>query len=284
MRSGVDRVRNTDAALALIDEAAGAGARFVATPEMTTAVDKNAARLRASFDPPADPAAAAGDDPPEIAAFAAAAKAHGIWLLIGSAAVKGPVESPAGGAGERLFNRSFLLTPDGRVAARYDKAHLFDVSLPGGESWRESAVYAPGDTSVVVEAGTANIGLSICYDLRFPNFYRRLAQAGANILAVPAAFTRPTGRAHWETLLRARAIENGAFVIAPAQGGEHEDGRATYGHSMIIGPWGDVLGALDHDEPGVLTVEIDLAEVGNVRRRIPSLALERPVEVVKITL
>lgn len=266
MRSGVDRPTNLDTALGLIDEAAGRGAQFVATPEMTNVLDRNADRLFASLPDEAGLA--------EIAAYSAAAQRLKIHLLIGSMAVKT--------GARRAANRSYFFGPDGRLLARYDKIHRFDVDLPGGESWRESKVYDAGERAVIVETGLARIGLSICYDLRFPGLYRRLAQAGAEILAVPAAFTRQTGIAHWRTLICARAIETGSFVIAPAQGGDHEDGRATYGRSMIVGPWGDPLAECPHDDPCVILAEIDPGKSSDARRRIPNLGLETAPEVITI--
>lgn len=269
MRSGVDRARNVDAALSLIAEAAKGGAHFIATPEMTTAVDRNGDRLISSL-PEGEPAE-------EVRAFSAAASEHGVWLLIGS--------MPVRRGGGKLANRSFLFGPDGAVAARYDKIHMFDVSLADGESWRESRVYQPGSEAVLVRTPLAALGLSICYDLRFPGLYRALAQAGAEVIAVPAAFTKQTGRAHWKALLTARAIECGAFIVAPAQGGLHEDGRETFGHSMVIAPWGDILTEARGDEPGVIFADIDVRRVTTARRQIPSLsldapALENPVRVI----
>lgn len=263
MRSGLDRAQNTKDALALIGEAARKGASFIATPEMTNVVDRKASRLLADLPDEA------GLD--EIRAFAGVAKEHGVWLLIGSLAL-----SVAGG---KAANRSFLFSPDGAIAARYDKLHMFDVDLPGGESWKESKIYEPGAEAMLVNASLAKIGLTICYDLRFPGLYRGLSQAGAQVLCVPAAFTRQTGEAHWETLLRARAIENGAFVIAPAQGGIHEDGRETFGHSMIINPWGKVLAHANHDEPGLILAEIDLSQAREARERIPNLGLEQKFKI-----
>ncbi|GAB4519455.1 MAG: carbon-nitrogen hydrolase family protein [Parvularculaceae bacterium] len=259
MRSGATRAPNLAAATGLIEKAAAAGAQFVATPEMTNIIEKNAKRLFAEI--------VAEEEAEELDAFRAQAEARKIWLLIGSLALK---------AGEgRAVNRGFLIGPDGAIAARYDKMHIFDVDLPGGESYRESAVYDAGDCAVVAKTPLANFGLSICYDLRFPALYRRLAQEGADVLCAPAAFTKQTGEAHWEVLLRARAIETGSFVVAPAQGGHHEDGRDTYGHSLIIGPWGQILGRLDHDEPGVLLADIDTDQSADARARIPNLKLER---------
>ena len=265
MRSGLDRAANTKDAIALIKEAAGQGAKFIATPEMTNVVDRKGSRLLANL--PEE----AGLE--EISTFSDAAKENSVWLLIGSVAVK---------SGERAANRSFLFAPDGSIVARYDKIHMFDVDLPGGESWKESKIYAPGEHAVTVKAEIAQIGLSICYDVRFPLLYRSMAQNGAEILCVPAAFTAQTGRAHWKTLLTARAIENGAFVVAPAQGGVHEDGRETWGHSVIIGPWGETLGEAEHDEPGVVIADVDLAAVHEARQRIPNLALEQKFEITNI--
>jgi predicted amidohydrolase len=192
----------------------------------------------------------------------------GVWLLIGSALVRRE--------DGRCANRAILVRPDGQVAATYDKLHMFDVDLPTGERIRESASYTPGDRAVVAEAAGARLGLTICYDLRFPKLYNALGHAGAEVLTIPAAFTRPTGAAHWEVLMRARAIETGAFVIAPAQGGVHEDGRATWGHSLVVAPWGEVIASVDHDEPCAVVADLDLAEVAKARAAIPALANERP--------
>jgi len=265
MRSGLDRAKNVADARALIDEAARAGARFIATPEMTNVVDRKGSRLLGSL-----PEEAQLED---IPAFAAAAKENAVWLLVGSLAVK---------VGERAANRSYLFAPDGGVVATYDKIHMFDVDLPGGEQWKESKIYAPGARAVVAATEAAQFGLTICYDVRFPGLYRNLARSGAEVLCVPAAFTRQTGRAHWKTLLTARAIENGAFVIAPAQGGDHEDGRETWGHSLIIGPWGEISAEADGDAPGVIFADIDIAEVHEARRRIPNLALDPKFEITII--
>lgn len=273
MRSGVDRAVNTRAAVELIADAAAQGAQFVVTPEMTTAVDRNAARLAAALP--------VGEGLAELEAFSELAKNLGIWLLIGSA----PVKLPSSGPGTpSIANRSFLFGADGRIMARYDKIHMFDVALPHGESWRESSVYAPGGDAIVVKAPFADIGLSICYDLRFPHLYRALGQAGATVFCVPAAFTHQTGKAHWSTLLRARAIECGAFVIAPGQGGRHEDGRDTYGHSVIIGPWGDILAERADADPGVILAEIDPSAAVQARQRIPALTLDQSFEVRTISL
>ena len=259
MRSGIDPAANIEDATRLIREAAATGARLVATPETTHLVQKDAAKAFRLMHLP--------EDDPALPAFSALAKELGIVLLIGSLAVRT--------GGERAANRSFLFGPDGRLLATYDKAHMFDVGLGQGETYRESDNYAPGETLVVAEAAGARLGLSICYDVRFAYLYRRLAQAGAQILTVPAAFTRPTGRAHWEVLLRARAIETGSYVIAPAQSGLHADGRKTWGHSMVVGPWGEIVAVREDDEPGVLAATLDLAKVGEARRRVPALQHDR---------
>ena len=243
----------------LVREAAGKGAHYVQTPEMTGLIEKDRDALFEHI-------AGEGDDI-VLGRLQALAAELGIWLHIGSLAILvGP---------ERVANRGFLIDPAGTVRARYDKIHMFDVDLPGGESWRESRTYAPGEAAVAADLPWGRLGLSICYDLRFPHLYRGLCHDGAQLIAVPAAFTRQTGEAHWHVLLRARAIENGAFVIAAAQGGLHEDGRETYGHSLIVDPWGAVLAEVDHDRPGVALAEIDPEAVKTARGRIPSLANER---------
>lgn len=266
MRSGLHRETNTAQATSLIREAAGEGASFIATPEMTTILDRDPKRFFAN--------AAPEEALFEKEAFEALAAELKVWLLIGSMAVV---------VGERkAANRSYLFSPDGRCVSRYDKIHMFDVDLPSGERWQESSVYEAGLSAPVIPTPHGVFGLSICYDVRFAPLYRKLAQAGAEIFCVPAAFTRSTGKAHWELLLRARAIENGAFVIAPAQGGEHEDGRATWGHSLIIDPWGNILAAADHDAPGVILAEIDPEKSREARGSIPNLALEMPYEILKV--
>ncbi|TGY90230.1 carbon-nitrogen hydrolase family protein [Marinicauda algicola] len=261
MRSGTDPERNLDDAEAMIREAAGQGAKFVLTPETTNLVQKDTQRLFETLKSPVE-------DPAPIR-FARLAEALKIDLLAGSFALLG--------ADGRAVNRSHLFGPDGEVKALYDKIHMFDVEIGGGESWKESANYKPGDRAAIADAAGMKVGLSICYDLRFPYLYRRLAQAGALALTVPSAFTRPTGRAHWEVLLRARAIETGSWVLAPAQGGRHEDGRKTWGHSMVVGPWGEVVGALSGDDPGILYAEIDAEEALEARRRIPALSHDREI-------
>jgi len=243
----------------LIRDAANAGANLIVTPEGTNILERDRERLFAHLAPLEEDFAVAG--------LRAQARDLSVWLLIGSALVRR-------GDG-KAANRQVLVAPDGSVAATYDKLHMFDVDLPTGERHRESSTYEPGDKAVTAEVGPAKLGLSICYDVRFPALYRALARAGAEVLTVPAAFTRPTGEAHWEVLLRARAIETGAFVLAAAQGGTHEDGRATWGRSMAVEPWGDVIAMADHDEPCALVVDLDLADVGKARAAIPALANER---------
>jgi predicted amidohydrolase len=255
LRSGLEPAANRAQATPLLRQAAAAGARLIVTPENTLRLDLNRERLLAAAGPEK------GD--PELAAWSRAAQELGVWLLMGS----GPIATGAG----KVFNRSFFYDPDGSVIARYDKINLFDVTLGGGENYRESETVEGGDKAVVIEGPMgAKVGLTICYDLRFPELYGALARAGAEIIAVPAAFTVPTGQAHWEVLLRARAIETAAFVLAAAQGGRHEDGRATYGHSMIIDPWGKVVAKLDHDEPGFLVADLDLDSVAAARAKIPA--------------
>ena len=245
--------------LPLVREAAGAGAAFIATPEGTNVLQKDRAILL--------PMLKRLDEDLVVAGLRQAARDLGVWILIGSALV----EREDG----KAANRSVLISPSGAVTATYDKLHMFDVDLPTGESARESATYEPGDRAVTARAGDLKLGLTVCYDLRFPALYRALALAGAEVMTIPAAFTRPTGQAHWEVLMRARAIETGSFVLAPAQGGRHEDGRGTWGHSIVVAPWGEVLAHLDHDEPGVLIADLDLAAAGKARAAIPALANAR---------
>jgi deaminated glutathione amidase len=255
MRSGTDQNRNIADMSELVREAAAAGAIYVQTPEMTGVVQRSRKELFAVISPDAEN--------PVFAAAAGLAAKLGIWLHIGSSAVD------LGGG--RAANRAALFAPSGRRVATYDKIHMFDVDLDNGESWRESAVYQPGAMAVIVEGMPANTGLAICYDLRFAELFRRQALKGAYILTCPSCFTRATGEAHWHVLLRARAIENGAYLIAAAQGGLHEDGRQSFGHSMIVDPWGRIVAELDHDEPGVLIGEIVPDEVVEARRKIPNL-------------
>jgi predicted amidohydrolase len=262
MRSGIDPAANLEMATALIRDAAKTGAKLIATPETTLLVQKDASKALKLLH--------TQEDEPAVSAFAALAKELSVDLLIGSMAVKT--------SGRRAANRSFFFGSSGKLKASYDKAHMFDVGLGPGESYNESDNYRPGNRVVTASSAGVTLGLSICYDLRFAYLYRQLAKAGAQILTVPAAFTRPTGRAHWEILLRARAIETGSYVIAPAQGGLHEDGRRTWGHSAIIGPWGEIIAMLDHDAPGILTATLDMQKVATARRRIPALAHDRTLD------
>lgn len=260
MCSGRDMARNIADASALIEEAARQGAEFVLTPEMTNILETDRDRLRGLVRPESED--------PSVAAFADLSRTRRIWLLAGSFALKGPQD--------KLLNRSLLFGPDGRVEARYDKVHLFDVDLPDGQRLRESAAYAAGHPVPVVPLPFAAIGLTICYDVRFPQLYRALAQAGAEVLTVPSAFTKITGEAHWHVLLKARAIETGSFILAPAQGGLHECGRATFGMSLAVSPWGETI-AEGGQEPAIVMTVIDRALALEARRRIPVLARDSRV-------
>jgi predicted amidohydrolase len=248
----------------LVREAAARGARFILTPEGTNVLQKDRERLL--------PTLVSLDDDPVVLGLRDLARELGVWVDVGSALVKRE-DGPDGG---KAANRQAVIDPSGAIVATYDKLHMFDVDLPPrdgkkGETARESATYEPGQRAVVVDTPLAAFGLTICYDMRFPALYRALALGGAKVLTAPAAFTRPTGEAHWEILLRARAIETGSFVLAAAQGGFHEDGRGTWGHSIVVGPWGEVIARLDHDEPGVLIADLDLAAVDKARAAIPAL-------------
>jgi predicted amidohydrolase len=267
-RTGIDPEANARALVAAVEEAAAGGAAMLFTPEMSGLLDRDRERAAAQVRTETEDRV--------LAATRSAAARAGIWVQLGSLAIRDE-------AGGKLRNRGYLIDREGKVRTTYDKLHLFDVDLPTGESWRESASYAPGGRAVVADSPAGPLGLSICYDLRFPDLYRALSDAGAQLLAIPAAFTVPTGRAHWHVLMRARAIEAGAFVVAAAQSGLHEDGRETFGHSLVVGPWGDVL--LDMGEgQGVGFAEIDLAEVESVRARLPALSHRRlipPVERIR---
>jgi len=257
MNAKPDVNENLSDANVLIRQAAEEGAQFIATPENTDFMRQSAElRLGSSFEE---------DDHPALPFFSELARDLKIWLLIGSIKIR---------EGNKMYNRSYLFNDKGEVAAHYNKIHLFDVDLPTGESHRESHEIIAGDKAVVAETPWSKVGLSICYDLRFAYLYRALAQKGANILTVPSAFTVPTGQAHWMSLLRARAIETGCFVIAPAQCGSHENGRSTYGHSAIIGPWGEVL-AEAGEAPGYITADLDLADIEKARQAIPALQHDR---------
>jgi len=262
--SGIDPVANAEALVGAIAEAATGGAAILFTPEMSGLLDRDSQRASGNL--------RSEDEDGVLAACRAAAKEHDIWVHLGSLAVR--VDDG------KVANRGFVIDRNGKIQARYDKIHLFDVDLPTGESWRESAVYRAGESAAAVN-GTpvGKLGLTICYDLRFPMLFARLAEADADVIAVPAAFTVPTGKAHWHTLLRARAIEAGLFVVAAAQVGHHEDGRNTYGHSLVIDPWGDVL--LDMgEERGVGFADIELSRISEVRSRIPALNHRRSIPEV----
>jgi predicted amidohydrolase len=262
-RTGLDMARNAAELAEAADRLAAEGAQILFTPEMSGLLDRNGARLAAAVCTEADD--------PVLAALAEVARQRAVAVALGSLAIRVP-DAPDG----RLANRSFLIGPDGRVAARYDKMHLFDVDLPGGETYRESAGFLSGERVQLADLPWGRVGLAICYDLRFPQLHAALARAGAEVIAQPAAFTRPTGEAHWHVLLRARAIETGAFVVAAAQSGLHADGRETFGHSLVVDPWGRVL--LDMGtEPGIARLDIDLAQVAETRARIPSLRHARPI-------
>jgi predicted amidohydrolase len=264
MRSGIAPAANLDAAVRMIGEAKSAGADYVLTPEMTNIMEAKRERLLATIvDEDADTF---------LATMRELARKLGIFIHAGSLAIKL--------SSDKAANRSFLITPKGDIAARYDKIHMFDVDLDNGESYRESRTYRPGEQAVLSELPWGRIGLTICYDLRFPALYRALAEAGATMLTIPSAFTQQTGEAHWHILVRARAIENGCFVFAAAQGGKHENGRETFGHSLIVDPWGRII-AEGGTEPGVVMAEIDLAEVSKARARIPSLQHGRRFELAE---
>lgn len=261
-RTGIDPQVNARNLVAAIGEAKQRGADMLFTPEMSGLLDRNRTRAAAQLHEEADD--------PVLAAVRDAAAEHGLWVQLGSLALK------AGREDGRLVNRGFVIDDRGAIRARYDKIHLFDVDLPSGESWRESAAYAPGDRAVLVETPWGRLGLTICYDIRFPDLYRALSDAGAEIVVVPAAFTVPTGLAHWHVLLRARAIEAGIFVIAAAQSGTHDDGRETYGHSLVVDPWGGILLDME-DRIGVELAELDPARIAEVRDRIPALRHRRAI-------
>jgi predicted amidohydrolase len=262
MRSGRDPLANRDAAVALVREAASRGAHFVQTPEMTSLVERGRANLFAKIGPQ--------ERDPTLGALREVAREQRIVIQIGSLPIQ---------IGDQVANRAFVIDPEGDIVAAYDKIHLFDVNLPNGESWRESATYASGDRAVLAETPWGLLGVTICYDVRFPALYRALAEGGAAILSAPACFTRQTGEAHWHVLQRARAIETGSFMISAAQGGQHEDGRETFGHSVIVDPWGRILADSEGTEPGVILAEIDLAQVTQARSRIPALEHARPFKV-----
>jgi deaminated glutathione amidase len=264
MRSGLDPAANLATVLGLIDQAKRAGADYVLTPEMTNILAIKRDHLFANI--------VAEENDPTLATLCEVARELAIYVHIGSLAIKVSAEKAA--------NRSFLIDRKGKVAARYDKIHMFDVDLAGNESYRESSNYRPGELAVLADLPWGRLGMTVCYDLRFPALYRALAEAGASFLAIPSAFTRQTGEAHWHVLQRARAIENGCFVFAAAQGGKHENGRETFGHSLVVDPWGRIL-AEGGIEPGVVMAEIKPAEVTAARGRVPSLHHGRRFELVE---
>ncbi len=261
MQSGIEPRANCDAIIDAIANASKAGAAMLFLPEMALLLDSDRMRSQACL--------THLDGNPEVSAICAAAARHSMWVHIGSLAV-------LGGAGERRRNCSVVIDDLGQICSTYDKIHLFDVDLQSGESWRESAAYAPGEALCLVDTPVGRLGLSICYDIRFPALYQALAGAGATVLAIPAAFTVTTGQAHWHILLRARAIENAAFIVAAAQTGLHQDGRKTYGHSLVVDPWGEII--LDMgDAPGLAYAHVNLSSIADVRARIPVLEHRRVI-------
>ncbi|MBV9968041.1 MAG: carbon-nitrogen hydrolase family protein [Alphaproteobacteria bacterium] len=279
--AGPDPEPNLQEVTQLIRRARDAGADLIMTPEVSNFIESGKRRR--------DKARREADDP-FLAGMRELARETGAWVLVGSLVID-PTGEPGADvqktAGEeRLANRSFLIDAQGGIVARYDKIHMFDIDLPGGESYRESNAYRPGDGTVVAETPWGRLGMSVCYDVRFPHLYRALAQAGADFLAVPSVFTVPTGRAHWHVLLRARAIENGCFVFAPAQWGEHAGGRKSYGHSLIVDPWGEIL-ADGGEAPGIVTARIEPERIAKARGMVPSLQHDRafmPPEVISLPI
>jgi deaminated glutathione amidase len=261
-RTGIDPAANAEGLSAAVRDAAAGGAAVLFTPEMSGLLDRDRERAAAHYRTEADD--------PVLAKVRAAAAESGIWVALGSLAL-------LAGEGDRLVNRSFLIDDHGDVRARYDKMHLFDVDLPTGESWRESASFIPGREAVVAATPLGFLGLSVCYDLRFAGLYAALSEAGATVLSIPAAFTVPTGEAHWHVLLRARAIESACFVVAAAQCGTHEDGRATYGHSLVVDPWGRILLDLVEESPALGFADLDMDQLADVRSRLPVLTHRRTI-------
>lgn len=266
MRSCGDEVKNFIALEEMVRDAASQGAMYVQSPEMTGMIEKNPRKLLDGIN--------AQEGNAFFAKCSKLAKELGIWLHIGSNAVKAD--------NDKCYNRAAIFSPLGEQVCNYDKIHMFDVDLGAGNRWKESARYEAGYQSMVVDMDGVKLGTAICYDVRFPQIFRSQAKLGAKILTCPAAFTKPSGEAHWEILLRARAIENGAFMLAAAQGGVHEDGRETYGHSMIVDPWGAIVAELNHNEPGILVAEIDLAKVDDARAKIPALNNERKFSIASV--
>lgn len=261
MTSGIDPVANAATLVRAVEEAAAGGAEILFTPEMSGMLDRDRARAAGKIVGEADS--------PVLSAVRDAAAQAGIWVALGSLAIRRE--------DERLANRSFVIDGNGEILARYDKIHMFDVTLASGESWRESAAYLPGEKVVTVASPIGKLGLTICYDVRFPALYEELGRQACDVVAIPAAFTVPTGKAHWHVLQRARAIEASAYVVAAAQVGEHEDGRRTYGHSLVVDPWGEVLLDMGGEAPGLGFAELDPARIADVRAQLPSLANKRPI-------
>jgi predicted amidohydrolase len=261
MTSGIDPQANGATLVRAIEEAAAGGATVLFTPEMSGMLDRDRSRAAGKI--------VAESDNPVLASVCDAAARAGLWVALGSLAIRRE--------DGRWANRSFLIDGAGEIAARYDKIHMFDVALATGESWRESAAYAPGEAVVTARTPLGRLGLTVCYDLRFPALFEELGRQSCDVIAIPAAFTVPTGRAHWHVLLRARAIEASAYVIAAAQVGEHEDGRRTYGHSLVVDPWGEVLLDMGGSAPGLTFAEIDPARIAEVRAQLPSLANRRAI-------
>ncbi len=263
MTSGIDPAANAAAIVAGVEAAAEGGAAMLFTPEMSGLLDRDRQR--------ATPHVVAEADNPVLAAVREAAAAHGVWVVLGSLAVARPTSD----GDSRWANRSLLIDGSGEVVARYDKIHMFDVELATGESWRESAAYAPGEAVVTAETPAGLLGLTVCYDIRFPALFEQLGRHKCDVIAIPAAFTVPTGKAHWHLLQRTRAVEASAYVVAAAQVGEHADGRVTYGHSLVVDPWGEVLLDMGGEEAGLGFAEIDPQRIADVRRQLPSLANRR---------
>ncbi len=262
MTSGIDPAANAVTIVDAVKAARAGGAGMLFTPEMSGLIDRDRERAAAHIVPP--------ENDPVLAAVRTAARQEGIWVALGSLAVRRP--------DGKFANRSFVVDPEGRIAATYDKMHMFDVTLASGETWRESAAYVPGDEVVTTAIpGLGTLGLAICYDVRFPALYQELGSRNCDVVAIPAAFTRPTGAAHWHLLQRARAVEASAYVVAAAQVGRHQDGRETYGHSLVVDPWGEVVLDMGGDEPGLGYAEIDSARIAAVRAQLPSLANRRPI-------
>jgi predicted amidohydrolase len=261
MTSGIDPEANASALVAGVEEAARGGAAMLFTPEMSGLLDRDRERATKHV--------VAEDGNPVLRAVREAAAEQRLWIALGSLAVARK--------DGRWANRSFLIDPDGTIAARYDKIHMFDVQLVSGEAWRESAAYVPGAEAVTAKTPVGRLGLTVCYDIRFPALFEELGRRYCDVIAIPAAFTVPTGRAHWHVLQRARAIEASAYVVSAAQAGEHEDGRRTYGHSLVVDPWGEVLLDMGQDAPGVGFADIDPRRISEIRAQLPSLANRRPI-------